>query len=212
MPAAPSERERPLLSDPVRLERIRNLMHRKIHRVLFGRSPPPRGTEQKELAIVGGVSTEDVLQEAFESLLKHATFEQEDLSRDWVPLAVTIARNRAITALRIAFRGLRGTEHRPELRVVSSDALAPHDDLLPDPDADVEEQVLAAIRVEQLWHLACELLDERELRIYRQIKHQGRTRKEVGKELGLTSQRISQIYEEITRKVERHPRYPYRDE
>ena len=221
MALADPEREHPLLSDPIRLERILTLVYIKIQKVLFDRKGPPRGRGRSEPSILGGVSAEDVLQDAFEAMLKHATMQREDLSNKWVPLAIRIGANKAIDALRAASKGLRGTEHRPKLEVVSADSPAPGTegsegatilDRSPDPNSDPEEEALAICRVQQLWELAQALLDERELWIYVEIKHKGRTRREVGKELGLKGQRISQIYEEMTRRLQKHPKYPYTNE
>ena len=43
------------------------------------------------------------------------------LKDTWEGLAVTIAQNKAVDALRASGKGLRGTNHRPELRLVSGD-------------------------------------------------------------------------------------------
>ena len=210
--------EHPLLSEPDRLEEILTKAYNKILSVLFDGSGPARGKGHSEPSIRGGVSAEDVLQEVFEALLAHATTKQEDLSRSWIPLAIGIASNKAYDAWRASFKGLGGTRHRHPITVVSLDSTTPLAeglaparvlDTFPDFRFDPEEEALAICRVEQLWELAKELLNDRQLRIYVEIKHKERTRKEVGEELGLKGQRIGQIYEEILRTLERHSKYPY---
>ena len=63
-----------------------------------------------------GVSADDVLNEAFLALIEYPP---ERVKDSWEGLAVTIAGNKAVDALRAAGKGLRGTNHRPELRLVS---------------------------------------------------------------------------------------------
>ena len=183
-------------------------MHIKIQIILFRALGPPM-SEGDRRTIPGGVSAEDVLQDAFEALLEHAATKSEDRSDEWMPLAIRIAANKAKDALERAFKGLRGTEHRPELKVISADSLAPHEYEHPDPSSNPEEAAIEICQAEQLSELARELLDDDELFIFTEIGFKGRTRTEVGKELGRTGQRIGQKYEQIARRIENHPRYPY---
>ena len=65
-----------------------------------------------------GVSADDVLSEAFLGLLEYPP---ERIESTWEALAVKIAEYKAIDALRASEKGLRGTDHRPELQLVSGD-------------------------------------------------------------------------------------------
>ena len=104
-------------------------MYAKIHKTLFRWSKPGRrsgseasqsnNADDSELILDGtGVSANDVLSEACEGLL---LYPPERLRGTWEGLAVTIAENKATDALRSAEKGLRGTEHRTALHLVSGD-------------------------------------------------------------------------------------------
>lgn len=94
----------PLIEDRERLEEITDVMYATIHRTLFPWEPRPRrvGTDgsggDRELILEGtGVSADDVLSEALVALL---VYPPERLQETWGGLGVTIARNKAIDALR----------------------------------------------------------------------------------------------------------------
>lgn len=76
-----------------RLQRIVVVMHQTILKTLR-RS---RGDGRAERMLRSGVSADDVLQEAFLALWR---FDPQRLERDWEALAVRIARNKAVDALR----------------------------------------------------------------------------------------------------------------
>ena len=62
----------------------------------------------------------------------------------------------------------------------------------------------------KLRDLAREFLDDRDLGIFFAIHFDGDSRKEVGDRLGLTGQRVSQIYNAALSTLEAHPDYPFR--
>ena len=63
----------------------------------------------------------------------------------------------------------------------------------------------------KLRDLTREVLDDREQEIFFAIHFDGYSRKEVGDRLGLTSQRIGQIYKAVLRRLKTHPDYPKLD-
>lgn len=224
--APTSQPQHPLFNDPDRLEKILNAMYFKIHKVLGWSNPGRRsskighvslaGAGSKDRAIVGtGVGADDVLSEAFYALLR---FSPDDLRDSWEGLAVTIAGNKAKDALKKANKG-KG-DH---LQLVSGDAPAtPGGD-----DRDVHPTVLdvyteayerpedefhALNNVVELRELARELLGERDQMIFLTIHTGSSTRRELGEELGLSGQRVGQIYDDALERLEAHPRYPYRDD
>ena len=208
--------EHPVLHDRDLTEEVLDVMHAAIHKVLHNRRPGSRRGKGVEKAIVGGVSADDVLAVAFVALLAHP---HRDAEVNWRALGVTIARNKAKDALKAANKGLRGTSHRHELRVESGDAEtrtgsgepgATVFELHPDERYDPEEQYIAVRSALDLRDLAREVLDGRELDIYLKIKFLQRPRKDIGDELGLTGQRVGQIYDKACRRLENNPRYPYR--
>ena len=222
-----SDSEHPLLTDRKRLDRILDVMYAKIQKTLFpGHPGQPRprveasqtnGTGGVERILAGtGVSADDVLSEAFIALLEHPS---ERLESTWEGLAVTIAHHKAVDELRASRTGLRGTNHRPELRLVSGDVEqeGPEGEIVPSlfeflpsnwGDPEVEYSVLQDVL--KLCDLAREILDDRDQEIFFAIHFCGYRRKEVADQLGLTSQRIGQIYSAALRSLEDHPDYPFK--
>ena len=166
--------------------------------------------------LIGGVSAEDVLQQA---LIDLWDYPPERLTKSWGALGVTIARRRAVDAVRDARKGLRGTEHRHQLRMESGDAPttgpegevgATKWELYPDERLNPEEEYLIVRSALDIRDLAREVLDtERDQTIFLDIRFQGRTRAELAEEWDLTPQRVGQIYDEACRTLENHPRYPH---
>lgn len=212
MALADSYEGHPLLSDSDRLDTILDRVHDRIKKVLFKGKGPPRGRGSSEPSIRGGVSVEDVLQEVFQDLLTHAATQSEDRNEEWAPLANSMADNKSKDALDRANKGLKATEARSELTVVSADALARRDYERPDPKVDTEEEALGNLRAQQMEGLIRELLTTDERWLFVQIMHLRRTRKSIADELGLTGQRIGQRYEQILRRLESDPRNPYRND
>ena len=222
-----SESKHPLLADRDRLGKILDIMYAKIQKTLFPRNPRQRpraetggliNADDRERIREGtGFSADDVLSEALFGLLEYSP---ERLKGTWEGLAVTIAGNKATDALRASTKGLRGTDHRPELRIVSGDAGGKGPDgerepalfeVLPSNCGDPEAEYLELEYVLKLRDLTRELLDDREQEIFFAIHFDGYSRKEVGDRLGLTSQRIGQIYKAVLHRLETHPDYPKLD-
>ena len=202
-------------------------MYAKIQRTLFPwRSPQRRLRPETSLSgdvdgvervLAGsGASADDVLSEAFLALLKYPT---ERLEGEWEALAVKIAENKAVDALRSAGKGLRGTDHRPELRLVSGDVAreGPDGEAEPsvfdvtesdwgDPEAEYE-RIESALKVRDL---ARELLDPRDREVFFAIHFGESTRSEVAESLSLTSQRVGQIYKAALLTLEAHLDYPFK--
>ena len=146
--------DHPLRADEDRLNRILNVMYAKIHKTLFPWSKPGRrpGSESSqsnnaddpELILEGtGVSANDVLSEACEGLL---LYPPERLHRTWEGLAVTIAENKANDALRSAGKGLRGTDHRTPLRLVSGGLEREGPDGKTEPGSSTHSPAIGVIR------------------------------------------------------------------
>lgn len=207
----------PLAGDRQRLDRIATIMYGTIQKTLFEESGGRRLTDE-QLLEGGAVTPDDVLREALAALLQYPPGR---LKGKWEALAVGIARNKAVDAYRASQKGLRGTEHRPRLRLVPGDAKregpggetrAPLFEVLPSdwggPEVECERVEKALV----LRDLAREVLDERERKIVFAILFQGYSRREVGEELGLTSQRVSQIFLDAVKRLETDPNNPFTSE
>ena len=221
-----SESEHPLLADRNRLEEILDIMYAKIQKTLFSENSRRRpraeqgqssNANDRERTLEGtAVSADDVLSEALIGLFDYPP---EHLEGSWEGLAVTIARNKAADALRASEKGLRGTDHRPELHLVSGDAEGESPDgerepslfeVLPSNWSDPEAEFFVLQDVLKLRYLARELLDDRDQKIFFAIHFQHYSRTEVGDWLGLTSQRVGQIYNAALQQLETHPDYPFK--
>ena len=217
--------EHPLLAERDRLERILDVMYAKIQKTLFPGNPgrrrraaagSPNSADEIEEVLVGtAVSADDVLWQALSALLQYAP---ERLEGTWEGLAVRIARNKAISALRTAQTGLRGTKHREQFHLASGDLRRKGPDgeiepsifeTLPSDWGDPEAEFLVLQDVVKLRDLAREALSDRDRKIYFAIQFGGYSRKEVGQRLGLTSQRVGQIYNAASSLLEAHPDYPF---
>ena len=218
------ESEHPLLTDRDRLEKIANFMYVKIQKTLFPWKPAQRlkieagqftsvGDQERILA-GSGISADDVLADAFLALLQHSP---EHVRESWEGLAVRIAHNKAVDALRASRKWLRGTEKRPELRLLSGDAERIGPDGEPEPSiiemlssdwGDPEDEFFKLEGAVRLRDLAREILEDRDREIFFAIHFGDYSRKEIGDRLGLTSQRIGQIYKAALRRLYAHPDYP----
>ncbi len=222
-----SDSEHPLMADKERLDGILDVMYARVQKILFFGSPgkrrlwveasPTNDTGGIEPVLQGtGVSANDVLSEAFLALLEYPP---EHLEDTWESLAVTIAQNKAVDALRASQKGLRGTNHRFELRLVSGDVgvegsngeMGPSlFELLHNNRDDLEAEYFVIEDALKLRDLAREILDGRAQEIFFAIHFCGYKRKEVADQLDLTSQRIGQIYSAALRSLEDHPDYPFK--
>ena len=219
--------EHPLFADRERVGRILDVMYIKIQRTLYPwRSPRRRPrAETSEFDGAGGVerifegtgvSADDVLGEALLGLVEYPP---ERLKGSWEGLAVTIAGNKAVDALRASGKGLRGTDKRPELRLVSGDSQREGLDGEMEPSifeetpsnwGDPEAEYVKLESVLKLRNLARELLNARDRSVFFAIHFGDYTRIEVGEQLGLTSQRIGQIYKSALLTLEAHLEYPFK--
>ena len=216
--------EHPLRKDRVRLEGILDIMYAKIQKTLFPGSALQhrRATASQldtarwiERTLTGtGASADDVLSEALIALL---SYPPARLDGTWEGLGVAIAENKAVDALRAAEKGLRGTDHRPPLQLVSGDRERKGPDGEREPalfesltgNDDPEAEYYALQDVLKLRDLAREVLDSRDQEVFFAIHFKGERRKEVGERLGLTGQRIGQVYNAVLRRLEAHPDYPF---
>jgi RNA polymerase sigma factor (sigma-70 family) len=141
------------------------------------------------------------------------------LEGEWEALAVGIAHNKAVDAYRASQKGLRGTEHRDRLYLVSGDAemvdldgetKAPLFEVLPGDWEGPEVECEQVEKALMLRDLAREVLDERERRIVFAILFQGYSRREVAEELDLTSQRVGQIFLNAMKRLETDPNNPFK--
>ena len=83
-------------------------------------------------------------------------------------------------------------------------------EVLPSYWGDPEAESLELEYVVELRNLAREILDERSLEIFFAIHFQGHSRREVGEQLDLTSQRIGQIYRAALLRLEPHLNHPFK--
>jgi len=196
-----------LVRDRVRLEAIASNMYAQIQRVIHRRSSP--GIEE---VLAGGDSADDVLQDALLALLR---YDPASLQGTWEALSVVIAQRKAIDALRRATKGRRsaGTpaDGDDEVSVVSLDVVRAD----PEDEAEDSDPAEAFMRTQQqlvLLRLARELLDERDRTIFFGIHFEGRTRVDVGRELGLSGPGAGQIYSRAARRLHevarRDPEFP----
>jgi len=212
MPASGSRRplpDHPLLQDRERLEAILDVMYIQIQKVTHPfRAAVGRGdaAAHHEHALVGGESPDDVLQTATLALL---SYPPSHLDSTWEALAVGIARNKAKDAVRRATAGRtpssadREGPRDPETNVVplATGGADRHPiDSLP-ADSTLEAEFIVSRQQQILLRLARELLDDRERQIFFEIHHLGSGRAEVGRKLGLTGQRVGQIYRKVAEQL-----------
>jgi DNA-directed RNA polymerase specialized sigma24 family protein len=196
-----------LLSDRRRLDTIRDVMYAEIQKVMYRYGPRQnrsaaqagRGTER---SLHGGSSADDVLQDATLALL---CYPPGRLATTWEALAVRIAQNKAVDAVRAARKGrTRPGEDEDEIHLVSLDPNAGDDGPLgkiPTPDDELEVEFIKTRQQKILERLARELLSERDRRIYYDVHHLGISLAEVGRHLGLTGQGVGQIYRAVSNRL-----------
>ena len=221
--APQNDAEHPLLADQAFLDDLLDIMYATIHQVLerpnpglVGETGRRRGGGHSDRPLAGtGTSAEDILQDAFAALL---TYPLDKREHSWKSLAIGIAKNKTKQALRTSQKGVRATEHRPELSLISGDAeFKGADDetdttifeLISDERYEPEAEYLAIRDVLDLRDLALEKLGDRERNVYFEIHFNGRSRKEVGEHLHLSPQRVGQIYKEAEHRLRADPGYPY---
>ncbi len=183
-----------------------------------------------EETLTGGVSADDILSETWVELLRRERSDSpKPLANVPIADARTVARHKAIDAIRHARKGLRGTEFRPEFGVVSADSPAVNQDNetgqavieMVAGDADTEADALTAHDWDTIWQIANELLeqerlDEVDLYILREIAREWSKRVEIAGMLyeeGLTRRRlapqaIGQRFKKTVTKLAMDPRFP----
>lgn len=188
------------LRDRGRLEALTDLMWDIIQKELSGRK-----SDQAERVLRGGDSMGDILQQSVVGLLRHKPRDGQSLEEvNWEGLAVVIARRRVIDALRRNARHRNATAEDTQLRTeddgqptIGSGAPTSIESL-PDPSVQDDDDIVDAIRTRDLArriHDAAEtLLDERSLEIFQRVSADVETQAAIGVDLGLTGQRVGQIY------------------
>ena len=209
----------PLRADRQRLDEIANVMYAEIHKTLFSERLRPGERPPTERILPGTAKgADDVLAEAVEHLLR---YRPDRLRESWEALGFSIAHRKAVSALRAAGAGLRGTDHRGPLHLVSIDTQSKTQDgdsgatvlqMLPSDIVDPEEAYIERQQSLFLRDFARRVLDERSLHVFFAIHFEGRFRADVGKELGVTGQRVSQIYQKASKRLRDHPDNPFKSD
>lgn len=197
--------EHPLWLDRERLEAITQRMWLEIQKVMFPSRPRrPMGSPGKtELTVVGGSSVEDAFGEALRDLLTY----QPKRDVTWEAVGITIARRRAVDAIRTAKKH-RELPDGSEIDIVSlyaenekgerlSEKLV---DLGDAPDDEVIDRILRTDRLLAFRKVAEEVLPQRDRNIVFRYGR-GETNAAIAQDVGLTEQRIGQIYRESLRKI-----------
>ena len=206
----------PLAGDRQRLDKVADIMFRTIQKTLYAESAGRR-LAGNQLLEGGAVTADDILGEALADLLEYPPGR---LKGTWEALAVGIAHHKAVDALRASQKGLGETEHRDRLHLVSGDAerggpggetKAPLLEVLPGdwdgPEVECERVEKALVFLD----LARDVLDEREREIVFAIL-KGCSRKKVGEELELTSQRVGQIFSDAMKRLATDLNNPFTSE
>lgn len=208
--APPVGQQHPLLADRTRLNRIVSNMDITIQRTLYGRA---LGDNQERL-VHGGISAADVLQKALMDLLR---YDEAKLPTNWEALSVTIARRRAIDAVRESTKGRRAADAAAddpdEITVVSFDEQL----LDARTGADISawsdpEQAFIHNEQQKVLRRLIRELPEPSRTIVNALYYQGRSRVEAGQQVNLTPQRVGQIYAKtlptLLEKARNDPEFP----
>lgn len=194
----PFPKNHPLEGDEARLDHIANLMWATIQRVLFPqRHAPPYPPNGPERALAGGTSAEHVLQDALTALLY---YDEANVQSTWEAVGVSIARNKAVGALRTATKGRRRAAG-PELQVVSLDANREAGEELRDDVFDAEAEYVAINQQLTLHRLAQQVLSQRDRDIYYSVHYLRTPLVELAPRYSLSPQRVGQIYARSARRL-----------
>lgn len=202
----------PLETDRSLERRVRNIIYIEIYAVLGW----PRTDNNRALQGTG-MGVEDIAAEAYADIWM---FDPTQLRGSWEALARSIAHNKTVKALRAAGKGLRGTEHRPELRLVSGDAETTGQDgeprrifdSIPAESEEFENETIDKINAHALNELARGIFDERQYKIFTCVAHEGRSYVEVGDIINMTGARVGQIFNQLIDQLMQHPENPFLDD
>jgi len=202
----------PLLSDPARLDKLKNKMFSRICAVLdVPASNPGRG-------LAGGESAEDVLQLSLLDLLGT----DSAYAKSWEGLAMIIAHHRAVDAVRRATAGRREGEAEIDVLPLGTDDTQSYIDELSSSgrlnhEVDPEELYLEAERQDALWALAREILDEQDVTIFRACHYQNLKPPAIAELPGVRvgdrqiRNRIPEIERRLAAAASIDPRFPNRE-
>lgn len=201
----PRWEQHPLWLDRERLDAITERMWIEIQKTMFPfNAPRPRRRPgDTELTVVGGRSVDDVFAEALFHLLRY----QPAGDVKWEAVGITIAHRRAVAAVRKAKKH-RSLPDGSEISIVSLDLENDSGqrlvDEVPDvgdePGEEATDRVLRADRMLAFREVANEALSGRDKDIlFRSIS--GETNVRIAADIGLTPQRVGQIYRESLRKI-----------
>lgn len=200
----PFPTKHPLRGNRALLDEITDLMWWEVLKILH-QPRRRRGKPGKpELALIGGVSAEDVLQEALFGLLRYEPAE----GINWKALGVRIAQNKAKEALRKS-RSYRRRPGQSDIVVASVDVADEEGDPLIDQLTDeslsrtleeAQDELRRLERQRALHRIANEVLPDRDRQIVFRIQR-GETRVDLTADFGVTPQRIGQIYDNALRKL-----------
>lgn len=198
--------QHPLWLDYERLEAITQRMWLEIQKVMFPSRPrrPLRSPGKTELTVVGGDSLDDVFNEAVHALLQY----DPDRDVNWEAVGITIARRKAVDAVRNA------TKHRrlpdgSEIGITSLDVDSEEGERLVDGLADpgdltedeAVDRVLRADRLLAFREVAGEVLPQRDRDIVFRVAR-GETKAAIAKDVGLTAPGVLYIYLTSLRKID----------
>jgi RNA polymerase sigma factor (sigma-70 family) len=202
-------RRHPLLAERSRLDRIVSNMDITIQRTLYGCALG----DGRERLLHGGVSARDVLQEALLDLMH---YDPARLTTSWEGLSVTIARRRAIDAVRESTKGRRATDASADdpdqITVVAFDAMLDEHTGAAVSGWEDPEQAFACNEQQKVLRRLIRDLPEPSRTIFDGLHFQGRTRVEIAREVNLTPQRVGQIYAKtlpsLLEKAQSDPDFP----
>jgi DNA-directed RNA polymerase specialized sigma24 family protein len=193
------DRQHPLLVDRPRLDRIVANMEISIGQILYRYRPG----DDEERVLHGGVSSADVLQQSLVDLLK---VDGGAVTTSWEALSRTIAVRRAIDAVRVATKGRRAPnaaeEDPDEVTVIPFDiALEEHTSAFASYQTEPESAFVINEQLRVIRRLIRDLPDPLHRQIVNELFFLGRTRAAVAEQVGLTPQRVGQIYGQTLRHV-----------
>lgn len=193
--------DHPVACDSALRERLLDLMWLRIQKTISpGASLRRRSRSNADLQLAGGISAAAVLYAALDGLLQ---FDPARLKGTWEGLAVVIAHNKAVQAVRDNASARRRGEREVDLAPLDTDA--PEDRRLAgtmtDPLANPEAEAIALGQERIYKRLADSLLSDRDREIYYRIHYRGETRAAICGDYQLTAQGVGYIYTKSARTI-----------